>query len=94
MFDRKPKHTYVDDAIAKATERLQHHEPDSKEFGEILERLTQLQKIRSDERKFISDDLPSADTIVTVAANLIGIAMILNFEKLGVITTWAKPVKA
>lgn len=93
MFSRETKHTYVDDAIARLTVQLQNHEPNSKEFGEVLDRLTQLQKIRNDERNAYLNDLPSADTILTVAANLIGVAMILHHEKLDIITTWAKPLK-
>lgn len=92
MFTKsEKKHTYVDDLITNMVLEIQKHEPDSKEYDECLDRLTQLQKIRNEERNAYLSDLPSADTILTVAANLIGIALIINYERLNVITSAALP---
>ena len=92
MFKKfETKNTYVDDLIAKATLKIQDLEVDSDEYEVVLERITKLQKIRNDERQAYQADLPNADTILTVAANLIGIALIINHERVNVITSKALP---
>jgi hypothetical protein len=86
---REQKHTYVDELIVKATLEIKNHDVNSEEYNNILDRITKLQKIRVEEREFFDKDLPSADTILTVAANLLGIVMIINHEHLHPITTRA-----
>ena len=66
-------------------EELQYHEKDSQEYAQILsqlEKLVKMQDIRHSRRI-------KPDTLAQVGANLGGIALILNYEKLSVITTKA-----
>jgi hypothetical protein len=77
--------TYVDDEIARIVVVLQDLEPNSDEYGATLDKLTKLQKIRQEEKP----DRASTDTLVTVAANLVGIALIIRHENVNVITSKA-----
>lgn len=77
--------TYVDHEISRTVLRLQDLEPDSDEYGALLERLSKLQKIRQEEKP----DRPKLDTILTVTANLIGVTLILMVEHEHVITSKA-----
>lgn len=84
MTDLK-KNTYVDREIARAVLELQTHEPNTKEYGEMLDRLTKLQKIRQEEKPKTA----SPDSVLAAAANLLGIAIIVQHEHFHVITSKA-----
>lgn len=74
-----------DQEIEAILDELQFHEKDSKEYAQImnqLEKLVKAQDIRKNRRI-------KPDTLAQVGANLAGIGLILNFEKIGVITTKA-----
>lgn len=83
MFPKK--NTYVDSEIARAIFEMKDLEVDSAEYGAILDRLGKLHKIRQEEKP----DKVSTDTIIQVAANLIGILMIIHHEELHPLTTKA-----
>jgi hypothetical protein len=84
MFAPK-KNTYVDNEISRIVLAMQDMEVDSDKYGATLERLSKLQKIRQEEKP----DRVSSDTIAAVAANLIGIAIIIKHENVNVITSKA-----
>lgn len=77
MFAPK-KNTYVDDQIARVVLEMQDQKTDSTEYGESLERLTKLQKIRQEEKP----DTVSSNTIFMGAVNITGIVLILHHEQL------------
>lgn len=77
--------TYVDGEIKRTVSVLKEKQPDSKEYAEVLNRLGSLQKIRQEEKPAT----PSSDTIITAAAHLIGIFLILRHENLNMITSKA-----
>jgi uncharacterized protein YgfB (UPF0149 family) len=77
--------TYVDDQIARITAQLQHQEIASDEYGELLDRLGKLQKIRQEEKP----DTASTDTMLMAATNIVGILLIIRHEHLNVITSRA-----
>lgn len=64
---------------------------DSKEYSAMLDNLEKLCKAKSPEAKSFDDRTRrlSLDTIAVVAGNLLGIMLILGFEKENVITTKA-----
>lgn len=63
------------------------HESDSDEYLELLDRLQRLYAIRQNSTK--PRRTISPDTALTVAGNLAGIALIVNYEKLNVVTSKA-----
>lgn len=79
------RNTYVDNEISRIVLALQDQDPTSDEYGATLEKLSKLQKIRQEEKP----DRPSTDALITVAANLIGIALIIKHEDMNVITSKA-----
>lgn len=64
---------------------LDDQEPNSEEYGTTVERILKLHKIQED----LKPESISPNTALTVAANLIGIAMIVRHEHLNVITSKA-----
>jgi hypothetical protein len=84
MFTRQPK-SRLQIEIDRLVLQLDAHEPTSEEFGAIVERLSKLHKMNQDVRPASVDP----NTALTVAANLLGIAMIVRHENLNVITTKA-----
>ena len=77
--------TYVDGEISRVVLALQNHAPTSEEYGSALEKLSKLHKIRQEEKP----DRVSSDTIASVAANLLVVALIIRHEHLNVITSKA-----
>lgn len=77
--------TYVDNEISRMILDLKAHEVDSDEYGTTLERLGKLHKMRQEEKP----DRVRSDTLVTVAANLVGIAMIIRHEEFYAVTSKA-----
>ena len=66
---------------------MAEYESDSDEYLELLDRLQRLYAIRQNENKPRKSISP--DTALTVAGNLAGIALIVNYEKLNVVTSKA-----
>lgn len=85
MLTRFKTNTYVDNEISRTILVLQDLEVNSEEYGEALEKLLKLQKIREEEKP---SQLKS-DTILNAATNLIGIVLILSYEHHHVITSKA-----
>lgn len=87
MLKKKPaeKDEALENAIAHVYNDLRNVEPDSPEFAKMVDQLTKLYELKPKPAK----DRISADTLVTVGANLAGIVLILGFEKANVITSKA-----
>lgn len=86
MLSRKKDPTPLESVTLKAIEALNDHSPKSDEYGVILDRVETLHAMHSAEQANAS--IP-AETKATIAANLIGIAMILHFERANVVTSKA-----
>ena len=89
MFKNKTKEERpgLDQAIDLALAKLQEHEPDSDEYAKItdqLERLYKLQVPTAEPAKPLSKD-----AVFAVAGNIIGIGMILGYERAHIITSKA-----
>lgn len=83
IFKRKP--TKLDMEIDSVVYRLAALTKDSKEYTEVLANLERLYKIKS----LNADNRISSDTKAIIAGNLLGIMLILSYEKVNVITTKA-----
>ena len=83
MFPKS--NTYVDGEIARIVLAMQDQEVTDEGYSKLLNRLEGLQKIRNDEKP----DKASTNTILTTAANLIGILLIIRHEHANVIMSRA-----
>lgn len=85
MFPRAKKPTALDYAIARAMDQLAVHEVTSEEYAEILNNVVILHKMQVEEKP----DQLSMDTAAIIAANLIGILLIIRHENVNVIASRA-----
>jgi hypothetical protein len=73
----------IDDALLE----LAACKPDTEEYNLVLDKIERLYKLRAPEQEPAKP--VSIDTLVAVAGNLAGIVLIINHEKLHVISTKA-----
>lgn len=86
MFKRKPKtETTTQDLIDTAQTQLFTHDADSPEYETILNQIERLHKLLLKDKEAAI----SPDVLLTVSANLVGILLILNYERLSVVTSKA-----
>ncbi len=99
----KPSDSSLENEIEKTFEEMSKMSKDSKEYFAMLSNLEKLCGIRSKEYSAKLSDLDnlckikdkeakravSPDTIAVIAGNLLGIALILGYEKTGVIASKA-----
>jgi len=86
MFNRKERQkTDLEVALERALAELRNHDVGSKEYGEILDRIAKLHKMKEDEKP----SSVSLDTQVKVAANLVGILLIISHERIHLVNTAA-----
>lgn len=86
MFNLKLKtDSTLQEAITSAQSQLEQHDADSPEYDKVLNQLERLHKLqaKAPERRV------SPDTLLIVLGNLAGIFIILNYEKLDVVTSKA-----
>lgn len=77
--------TTLDELIRSVQTQMDSYDAHSDEFIRMAEQLETLYKIKAMPRQ----NRVSADTVATIAANLAGIALIINYERLHIITTKA-----
>jgi hypothetical protein len=82
FLDPKPK-SKLDLAIDEVLVEMSHHSASTDEYGKLLERLTALEKLRKEPRR------PSPDVLIQSAVHILGIAMIIRYEELNIITSKA-----
>ena len=88
MFEKifkRDKRTNLEKEIDSVIQRMSKHQPDSAEYSAIAENIEKLYKARTYENV----KRVSPDTIAIIAGNLLGIVLILGYEKAGVITSKA-----
>lgn len=86
MFgSKKDDTTAIQDAINMLLSELAGHTGDSEEYARIVERMTELQKLKESN----TPDRISKDVAVTAAANIAGILLILQHERAHVVTSKA-----
>jgi hypothetical protein len=85
MFARGKESTLVEAAMERAFNELSGQSVTSDEYSKNLEGIVKLHKMREDEKS----PGVSPDTVALVAANLIGILLIIRHEHVNVITSRA-----
>lgn len=85
MFKRQQPDGHLDREIKRTLFKMNAHEPDSNEYAQLLERLQKLKKLQADTKPASV----SPDTILTTAAYLFGMLMIVHHEHVGAVTTKA-----
>lgn len=84
-FKKQKELSKLDVAIADVLSDMRGFTSDADEYSAMVEQLVKLHALKEAETPKKLDK----DTILIVAGNLVGIAMILSFEKTHVITTKA-----
>lgn len=86
MFSgRRYLYTPLEAAVNRLVHDLNNHEIGSEEYQKSLDALTKLHKMKVEEKP----SSVSKDTLVVVAANLLGLIMVISHERVNVITTRA-----
>jgi len=78
-------YTPLEDAVNRALLDLKNHAVGSEEYQKSLDALTKLYKMKNEEKP----SSVSKDTLVVVAANLLGLLMVIKHERVNVITSRA-----
>lgn len=93
---KSPIESKLDAEIISALEELEHLEKASEDYGTIVERMSKLHKLKSEEsdrsHKIKSDSKikpPSLDTVLAVGANIFGILWLTRYERENVIKSKA-----
>lgn len=84
MFGKKEQ-SFIDAAIERAFAKLSEYDVTSTEYSKTLDGITKLHKMKEEERP---SEL-SRDTMLLVAANLVGILLIIRHEHVNVISSKA-----
>lgn len=82
---RKDKRTNLEKEIESVINIMSIYSPHSEEYTAMAENLERLYKAKANERP----SFVTPDTIAIVAGNLLGIALILGYEKADIITSKA-----
>lgn len=85
LFTKKDKRTKLQKEIDVVLEDLSTLRTDSKEYADMLNVLERLYKLRGEEKP----QRMKPDTLLLVGGNLLGILLVLNYEKLDTITSKA-----
>lgn len=85
MFTKAKKTTPYDAVITTALTKLTTIEPTAPEYAAVLDQIVKLNKLKESE----SPSRVSRDVQATIAANLIGMLVVVHSEHVGVITTKA-----
>ena len=86
MFSKKAKEkTELDKAIDSVLEEMSALTADSEEYAKDVKQLAELYKIRAGERR----EQVSINTVLSVGGSLLGIGMIILFERNNVVTSKA-----
>lgn len=80
----KQNHT-LQDQIDDTLDQMSDYQKDTDEFERLLANLEKLYKLKSSDKNWSV----SPDVIVAAAANIGGILLVLNFERMGVVTSKA-----
>lgn len=85
-FDKKPHDVALDEAISDALITLKGLDEQSEEYGTASDQLVKLMKLKNE---INPSWRPSPDALVGAAASVLGILLILRYEKLEVVTSKA-----
>jgi hypothetical protein len=77
------KHSKLDPAVDAVLNSMEIYGPESEEFETMIGRLERLKKLQSEER----GGRISPDTMAIVAGNLLGILIMVKYERFNVLTS-------
>lgn len=77
MLPKSKVETKLNDEIVRTLNQMADLKPESEEYGTAVDRVVKLHKLKSEEQT----KLPSLDTALAVAANLVGILWITTYER-------------
>lgn len=88
MFQkRRPEQTELEKVLDELLIDLQNEEHDSERYSKIADQVVKLYKLKETDSK--SNERVSADTLVKVSGNLLGILLIVGHERANVVTSKA-----
>lgn len=87
MFTKKipTEEIGLKEAIDRLLFAMQGRDCDSEEYATMADQLSKLYKLR----EFNTSRRVSPDTVAVIAGNIVGILLILNYERLNVVTSKA-----
>ena len=91
IFTKKEdKRTGLEKEIDRLSETLSYTDMDTDEYDDIVSKIERLTSIKEKlEKAKVNEDKVSKDTLVVVAGNLLGIGLILGYERINIITSKA-----
>lgn len=81
MFQKRSANAELQEAIDRLLLAMKDTDPTTDEYTSLVARLTELTKIKPQKAAI---DI-SQDTIATIAANLVGIVLILHYERVNLV---------
>lgn len=87
IFKKNNEHEGLKKAIDDALLELATTKPNTQEYDAILAKIERLYKLRAPEKEARKPISP--DALISAAASLAGIAMVIHHEQVGAITTKA-----
>lgn len=90
MFKNKPpiEPTALDKAIDECIENLKGFDPHTDEYAKTVKQLAELENVRQQSKKK-AKSMFTPDAMLTAGASLLGILLILNYERANVVATKA-----
>ena len=87
---KKDKRTPLQKEIDRVSEKLSHLNPDTDEYKDLLTTLKSLESMENERRK-TKDPRKKVDpnVIISIFGELLGMGVIMNFERLHVLSTKA-----
>lgn len=79
MFAKNSIEAALEKEIIASLNQLSQHEKNSEEYGVIVDRITKLQKLKSESSSGLKP--PSMDTVLVVGANIFGILWLARYEQ-------------
>ncbi len=85
-FNNQPQDAALDEAISDLLEELKSMEGSNPDYADTADQLIKLMKLK---KEITPSWRPSPDALVGLAGTLLTTILVLNYEKLGVITSKA-----
>lgn len=85
-FNKKPHDAALDEAISDILTTMNGLDESSEGYSAAADQLVKLMKLK---KETAPSWVPSPDALVGAAASVLGIILILHYEKLGVVTSKA-----
>lgn len=85
MFQKPPSDARIEVAINRVLLSMEASAPDSPEYEKLVDRLSELHALKVNNTK----NGLSKDTLATIIANIAGILLILQYERVNIVGTKA-----